>query len=118
MRLNHLNLSVNDAQGAMIFLETYFSLRSIKGTKDKDTFIGMEDENGFVLTLMQENESIPAYPSTFHLGFLKQPLESIHTLYQKLKTDGYPVEEPKAYRGKGIDLYVTTPFGFTIQVST
>ena len=116
MIINHLNLTVNDVTGSRLFLENYFGLKSVQGTNPADTFIAMEDEAGFVLTLMEKKEKL-SYPKNFHLGFLKQGKEKIFQIYERLKKDQYAVEEPRLYRGTKLDFYFTTPFGFTIQIS-
>jgi lactoylglutathione lyase len=113
MKLNHLSLTVTDVQGARRFLERYFGLRSMEGTKDDDTFIGMLDGRGFVLTLMEAAEV--EYPDAFHVGFLEESEERVREVEQRLKDDGF---EPTARResGGGLDLYYLAPGGFTIQL--
>lgn len=86
------------------------------GTTDDAIFIGMLDEDGFVLTLMQtKGNASMEYPPTFHLGFLNQGEQRVQEIYQRLIADGYEVKPPGHFH-EG-DLYVNTPFGFTIQVS-
>ena len=116
MKINHINLTVNNVEAARHFLEKYFGLVSIAGTKNEDTFIGMHDEDGFTLTLMEvKKESQVSYPKTFHIGFLNQGKEKTNELYQQLKQDGFDVKPPGHYREN--EFYFYTPFGFTIQVS-
>lgn len=116
MQLNHLNLSVSNVQGARLLFEKHFGLKAVEGTQDKDTFLALKDENGFVLTLMEKREGTQ-YPGNFHIGFLKQSKETLQSIYSELKMQGYEVDPPKKYRGENYDLYFNTPFGFTIQVS-
>lgn len=118
MKLNHVNLNVPNAQESRHFLEKYYGLRSMEGTTDDATFIGMLDGEGFVLVLLENEggkESI--YPESFHIGFLDQSEEKIHEIYQRLKEDGYEVEEPFIRHG-GLNLYFRSPGGFTIQISS
>lgn len=115
MKINHLNLTVNDAQAARKYLEKYFGLHSMEGTTDEAKFVGLLDETGFVLTLMEGKPTDINYPATFHLGFLGQGEERAFSIYQQLMDDGYEVKPPGYYREK--ELYINTPFGFTIQVS-
>lgn len=116
MKINHLNLTVANVQAVRRYLEKYFGLRSMDGTSDDASFIGMLDEEGFVLTLMQPkgNASVE-YPPTFHLGFLNQGEQRVQEIYQQLIEDGFEVKPPGFYHED--DLCVNTPFGFTIQVS-
>ncbi len=70
MKLNHMNLAVTNAQESRRFLEKYFGFRSLQGTKDDDTFLGMNDDNDFVLVLMEASEEKAInYPDSFHIGF-------------------------------------------------
>ncbi|HYG14296.1 MAG TPA: VOC family protein [Bacteroidia bacterium] len=116
MTINHLNLTVTDAQGTSRLLETYFGLTSIEGTTDDATFLALRDDKGFTLTVMESKPPV-TYPATFHLGFLIHNEERVQAIYEALKNDGYVLEPPRRYRGKSLDLYFATPFGFTIQVS-
>ncbi len=116
MKINHINLTVNDAQAARRFLEKYFGLISLPGTADDAMHVGLQDENGMVLTLMQGKQGLEIrYPKTFHIGFLQQGAERTTEIYNQLKNDGFDVKPPGYYRGS--ELYFYTPFGFTIQVS-
>jgi lactoylglutathione lyase len=114
MKLNHLSLAVTDVQEARRFLERYFGLRSMEGTQDEDTFIGMVDDRGFVLTLMQAAEV--GYPEVFHIGFLEESAERVHEVEQRLKDDGFDPITRRASE-EGIDLYFLAPGGLTIQLS-
>lgn len=115
MKINHLNLTVTDAQAARLYMEKYFGFRSMEGTTDDAKFVGLHGDDGFVLTLMQGKAAEVSYPPTFHIGFLGQGLERATAIYQQLINDGYDVKPPGHYRGG--ELYILTPFGFTIQVS-
>ena len=116
MKINHINLTVTDAQAARHFLEKYFGLISIDGTTDSATHVGLQDEGGILLTLMQGKKSSEiVYPQTFHIGFLQQGKQRTAEIYQQLKNDGFDVKPPGYYRGS--EFYFSTPFGFTIQVS-
>lgn len=117
MKLNHINLTVNDAQGARQLLEKHFGLKSIEGTMDDATFIALKDDDGMVVTLMQQAAKEVEYPLTFHIGFLIHDEAKVREIYTALKNDGYEVAEPRKYRGNSVDLYFKTPYGFTIQVT-
>lgn len=117
MKLNHLNLTVADVPETRRFLEKYLGLRSMEGTKDDATFVGLLDDGGFVLTLMQVGQVDETnYPASFHIGFLQESEVRVTEIYQRLKADGFDVEPPRQ-SGQGLDLYFLAPGGFTIQVS-
>lgn len=115
MKINHINLTVTDAQAARRYLEKYFGFKSMEGTTDDAKFVGLHGEDGFVLTLMQGKAGEISYPATFHIGFLGQGLGRATEIYQQLISDGYEVKPPGHYRAN--ELYISTPFGVTIQVS-
>ena len=110
MKLSHINLTVIDAQETRKFLEKYFGLRSMEGTKEDDTFIGLLDDEGFVLTVMQGSKTAEvSYPAGFHIGFLKRNEEEVIRIYQLLKNDGFYVKPPRHSRGPGLDFYFNLP---------
>jgi lactoylglutathione lyase len=118
MQLNHTNLVVADVQANRRFLEKYLGLQSMEGTKDNDTHVGLLDDNGFVLTLLEAEPGTEVhYPESFHIGFLKESEDRVHEIYERLKEDGYEVQTPGYFRGEMLDLYFPAPGGFTIQVS-
>jgi lactoylglutathione lyase len=117
MKLNHINLTVSDVQKTRRFLEKYLGLQSMEGTKDDDTHVGLLDDDGFVLGLMKSDQGTEVnYPSSFHIGFLKESEERVNEIYLRLKDDGFDVNPPGYYR-TGMDLYFHAPGGFAIQVS-
>lgn len=117
MKLNHINLTVSNAQGARRLLEKHFGLKSIEGTTEDAKFLALKDDDGTVITLMQQTNKEVAYPATFHIGFLIHDEVRVREIYAALKNDDYEVAEPRKYRGDSLDLYFATPYGFTIQVS-
>lgn len=117
MKINHINLTVSNAQGARRLLEKHFGLKSIEGTTDDATFLALKDDDGMVITLMQQATKAVIYPVTFHIGFLIHDEVRVREIYAALKNDGYEVAEPRKYRGNSVDLYFATPYGFTIQVT-
>jgi lactoylglutathione lyase len=115
MKLNQLNLAVNDVPQAAAFLEKYFGLRRVgEGHKN---FHMLVDEDDFVLTLMgvgRVNEV--SYPKTFHLGFMRPSQAKVDELNTRLREDGFEVEPPARQHGAWT-FYVEAPGGFTIAVS-
>jgi catechol 2,3-dioxygenase-like lactoylglutathione lyase family enzyme len=72
MKLNHLNLTVNDVQAARVFLERHFGLRPYgEGQKNFDVLF---DDDDMVLTLIGVGRSKRvSYPKTFHIGLSSRP---------------------------------------------
>ncbi|MCQ6557121.1 VOC family protein [Paenibacillus mendelii] len=110
MKLNHLNLTVNDVKAAREFLENYFGLKT--GNMRGDSFAALFDDDGLVLTLMRGAQV--SYPKTFHIGFIQESEERVNEINQRLKEDGFHVEAPQ--RAHGWTFYVEAPGGFTVEV--
>jgi lactoylglutathione lyase len=110
MKLNHLNLTVNDVKAAREFLEKYFGLQTV-GTRG-NAFAALLDDTGSVLTLMHGAQV--SYPKTFHIGFMQESEEKVNEINQRLKDDGFAVEPPQ--RSHGWTFYVEAPGGYTVEV--
>ncbi|MDQ0883509.1 lactoylglutathione lyase [Peribacillus sp. V2I11] len=91
MKINHINLTVNDVTASREFLETYFGL-TCAGSKG-DGFAAMKDDDGSILTLMKGSDV--QYPKTFHVGFIQENEEQVNKINQRLKDDGLKVKPPK-----------------------
>lgn len=110
MKLNHLNLTVNNVSAARNFLEKYFGLTC--GASRGNGFALMFDDDGFVLTLMRGSEVL--YPKTFHIGFPQESKEEVDKINQRLKEDGFDVQPPQQLHS--YTFYVEAPGGFIIEV--
>ncbi|RAS81888.1 VOC family protein [Priestia endophytica] len=110
MKLNHLNLTVEDVESSRQFLETYFGMTCV-GSRGKG-FAVMFDEDQFILTLMKGKDV--KYPKTFHIGFPQESREKVDQINKRLKNDGYKVDPP--IEAHGYTFYVTAPGGFTVEI--
>lgn len=110
MKINHLNLTVTDVTAAKEFLETYFGLGCSLNLGN--AMVGMYDDDGFLLNLMKGKDV--NYPKTFHVGFPQETKEKVDVLNQRLKVDGFEVEEPSLSHGS-YTFYLQAPGGFTIE---
>lgn len=114
MKLNHLNLTVNDVPAAREFLETYFGLTALaERNYAGDAFAMMTDDNGSALSLMEKKEV--SYPGTFHVGFVQESEERVEEMNQRLKDDGFEVKPPARLHGAW-SFYLNAPGGFTVEV--
>jgi catechol 2,3-dioxygenase-like lactoylglutathione lyase family enzyme len=115
MKLNQINLPVNDVPEARAFLERYFDMRGV-GEAHKN-FQLLVDDDGFVLTLMGVGPSNEvSYPRTFHLGSIQRSKAEVDQLNERLRNDGHEVELPSMRHGHWT-FYVEAPGGVTIAVS-
>ncbi len=116
MQLNHINLTVTDAQETGLFLQKYFGLHPREGVKMSPKFTMLQDNNGMVVTLIKAEEPETAsYPHTFHIGFIQDTPAKVDEINARLKADGYDVPPPARLHGSWT-FYFTAPGGFTIEV--
>ena len=98
MKLNHINLVVENIAEAINLFETYFSFKctEIKG----DNIIAILTGSGdFTLVLMKNKKGSPVYPEAFHIGFILDSKEEVIETYHHLKSNGLVKnEEPKKIR--------------------
>ena len=111
MKLNHLNLTVDNVPAAQGIFETYFGLTTMLNREDD--FAAMYDDNGSVLTLMKGKKV--SYPGTFHVGFMQESEERVNEINRHLKDGGYDVDPPGKLHGAWT-FYFRTPGGITIEV--
>jgi catechol 2,3-dioxygenase-like lactoylglutathione lyase family enzyme len=116
MALNHLNLTGPNVPQTQAFFETYFGFRHLADAPQRDTFVVLVDESGFVLSLnnFTEAEEV-AYPGAFHVGFRQDSREQVNALYQRLKAGGFDMKPPHEFHG-GWTTYFRAPGGFLVEV--
>lgn len=98
MKLNHINLVVENVAEAANFFETYFSFKctEIKGDNIVAVLKGSGD---FTLVIMKNKKGNPIYPDSFHIGFMLDSEEKVIETYHHLKSGGLVKnEEPKKIR--------------------
>jgi lactoylglutathione lyase len=114
MKLNHLNLTVDDVPAAKRFLEQHFGLRPYGA--GKQNFDVLFDDDDLVLTLIGVGRSgTVRYPKTFHIGFIQPSEERVDEVNQPLRDDGFEVERPSRQHGAWT-FYIKAPGGFTVEV--
>lgn len=114
MKLNHLNLTVNNVPETQMFLEKHFGFRSTSES-NKNIAI-LFDEDNFIFTLMKAREEKEVeYPASFHIGFVQESEEKVNEINQRLKDDGFDVKPPRRFHGSWT-FYFNAPGGFMIEV--
>ncbi|MCK6256371.1 VOC family protein [Fictibacillus sp. KIGAM418] len=83
MKLNHLNLCVNDLAEAQHFFEHFLGFQTKVQKSDVSTV--MDDGEGFLLVLTSMGEEPPKYPNGFHVGFYVETSEKVDEMYEQLK---------------------------------
>jgi catechol-2,3-dioxygenase len=115
MKLNHLNLTVDDVTAAHHFLQTYFGLQDL-GCNQNMGFL--TDENGMILSLTHMKvgkETEVRYPASFHIGFMQPSEEQVNEINQRLRDAGFAVDPPGKAHGSWT-FYFQAPGGFTVEV--
>ncbi|WP_045521245.1 VOC family protein [Neobacillus niacini] len=120
MRLNHLNLCVDDLSEARHFFETFFDFHFLE-QKGK-ALVVMSDENGFILVLSDpkafKGKKEIRYPEAFHIGFLVETSSEVDQAYDRLVAGGIQIDkEPYTMRGNSYGFYFTAFNGLLIEVS-
>lgn len=114
MKLNHLDLQVQDVTRTKAFFERYFGLH-VQSNPSSPALVILTDEAGFVLVL-QRSQTPQPYPEGFHLGFLLDDVASVQALHARALADGAQVSDV-IVNGRGTMIYLTAPEGYYVEVS-
>lgn len=114
MKLNHLDLQVQDVARTSQFFARYFGLQ-IQSNPSSPALVIMTDPSGFVLVL-QRSKQAERYPDGFHVGFLLDDVDSVRALHARAVADGVPVSEV-IVNGRGTMIYLSAPEGYYVEVS-
>lgn len=99
MKLNHINLVVDNVGAAVHFFETYFGFKCIEIKGDNIIAI-LNNEDKFTLVITKAKGGDASYPESFHIGFLQRNAEDVNKIFRQLKIAGLVGEkEPGKIRG-------------------
>ncbi|MFB0843651.1 VOC family protein [Paenibacillus oleatilyticus] len=116
MKLNHLNLCVNDLSEATDFFQSVFGFQLLD--RKGDALAVMSDGEGFTLVLSRFQEETVTYPKDFHLGFYVETMAEVDEFHAKLAAANIPTEHgPRKMRG-GYTLYFTALGGVLFEVTS
>lgn len=91
MVLNHMELPVRDLYAAAAFFSGHFGFDRVPGPNLPDRAI-LRDAGGFTLVLSQAADT--AWPSGFHIGFMRESREDVDIQYRALSGAGVPIVLP------------------------
>jgi lactoylglutathione lyase len=115
MRLNHINIAVDDVTAARGFLETYFGFRCLS-ERGAEAIAIMADNTHFVVALTNfKKVDEVSYPEEFHTGFFLDTAEQVDQMFERLTADGFAPAQPKHFHGAWT-FYVKAPGGFTVEI--
>jgi len=114
LKLNHVNLTVDDVPAARAFLEKHFGLRPYgEGQRNFDVLF---DDDDLVLTLIGSGRGREvSWPNTFHVGFIQPTEAAVDDINRALREDGFDVEPPSRQHGAWT-FYFTAPGGIPVEV--
>lgn len=119
MKLQHLNLCVDDLTESQNLFEDIFGFRTLE--KKGEAIAVMDDGQGFVLVLSNSHAfggTVPAYPKDFHIGFFVETPDEVDQMYKRLQSAA-AIEidnKPKSMRG-GYSLYFRALSGILFEVT-
>jgi len=99
MRLNHLNLCVDNLADAREFFERLFDFQFVE--QKGDALAVMTDRQGFTLVLSRLANATPiSYPKGFHVGFIVETPGHVDDMYKRLAAADVRLDhEPRKARG-------------------
>jgi lactoylglutathione lyase len=114
MKLNHVNLTVDDVPATRALLEKHFGMRPYgEGRRNFDVLF---DDDDLVLTLIGAGRrNKVSYPQTFHIGFIQPSEKAVDEVNERLREDGFDIDPPSRQHGAWT-FYFEAPGGFTIEV--
>jgi len=120
MKLNHINLPVDDVAATRRFFEKFFDFECIEVKGDHALAI-LKGEDNFILVLMSKSfnkDRLSSYPDAFHIGFLVNSDDKVNMAHQRLVEGGFlPQNPPGRIRGQ-YGFYFKAPGNLLIEVTS
>lgn len=115
MKLNHLDLRVDDVVHTTALFEELFGLRLESNPKSTAIAV-LSDGGGFVLVLQRKNAPGECYPAGFHVGFLVDSVGTVHDVCARATARRLEVGEVIT-NNRGTMVYCRMPDGYLVEVS-
>lgn len=112
--MNHVHIGTKNLGRSREFYESFFGFRK---KFDHGDGVFLEDDSGFLIAI-DPVDSIPEFPSWFHLGFCLNDKTAVKAIYDKMDATG--IRFAKQYQEYGEDaaaFYALDPDGYKIEVS-
>jgi catechol 2,3-dioxygenase-like lactoylglutathione lyase family enzyme len=120
MKLNHINLPVDDVGITSQFFERFFDFECLE-VKGDNALAVLKGEGDFILVLMSKafnKNSDIIYPDAFHIGFLVKSEDQVDAAYQRLIAGNtIPENPPGRLRGQ-YGFYFKGPGNLLIEVTS
>lgn len=118
MKLNHLNLLVDDVQAANDFFVDALDFSLVKSGGDAMSVLS--DSAGFTLIVADPKRfggDSPVYPEGFHVGFIVESRDRVDEFHARLLERGLPLEQVPERRHGNYGFYFTALNGLLFEVS-
>lgn len=118
MKLNHLNLCVDDLQEARDFFQNLFAFQLLD--QKGDAIVVMNDGDGFILVLSSPKAfggERPTYPKDFHVGFYVETQAEVDQMYDRLTAAHIQMEHKPRKIRDGYTLYFRALDGILFEVT-
>lgn len=119
MKLNHINLCTSDVPALSSLLEKHFGF-NLEETRGQHAFAQLTGTGGMTLILTGMGKTPQPYPRNFHIGFILDNPQDVHTRHESLCADGYqpgPVEVTTRGRERWTLFYHPAGDNLLIEVS-
>lgn len=120
MRLNHVNLVVEDLDGAQDFLRRSFGLVLLD--RKGDAVAVMDDGHGFTLVLSNAQAfggEVPVrYPEGFHVGFILETREAVDRAHERLHAAGVDADHGPRPMRESYGFYFEALGGILFEISS
>lgn len=113
MKLNHLDLQVDDVPRAVAFFERFFDFECTSN-RASEALAFLSDRHGFVFVVQRKKDEA-TYPKDFHIGFLVDDEGDVLRTHARAHAEGLECSEI-LQNGRGTMIYLRSPDGFLIEV--
>ncbi len=110
MTLGHIQLNTPKLEEQVCFYEKYFDFK--RKAHGKGWFLW--NRAGFLMAVNPIEES-PVMPSWFHIGFRYETKNEVSALYDRLKSNGFPVGEIDSYDDY-VQFRFPDPTGYVVEI--
>lgn len=119
MKLNHVNLPVDNVAESAAFFERFFDFKCTE-VKGDNMLAVLKGEDDFTLVLMSavfNKNGNAVYPDAFHIGFLFDEKDKVKSVYDRLKSGGVPLGQEAGNLRGGYGFYFNAPGNILTEVS-
>ncbi|MEM7735035.1 MAG: VOC family protein [Deinococcota bacterium] len=114
MKLDHINLTVQDVPTASTFFKTHFGYEDFFDDNN-DNMAVLHDGSGMHINLMKGKS--PSYPKLFHIGFDLETEANVNAMYAQLSQAGIADAPPQHAWGAWTFHFTCPGSSFVVEVA-